>query len=281
MDASPMNIHFASLFGVDFDMDLFPFWTQYYLSQEFDSYTVFLHRERGNVPLVFVEAFRGLGFEVELYTNCSHGNGFLRKYVFENFVKKLPPNDFIVTADADEFQRTPNDDPPKYREILRNYDCMVGFMQDYYEENLNPCVMDPFLQYPFKEEFTKEVLKNFTPPFLRASAWPLTRRTKILACPVSYKLAYMGSHCFYELGARTRILEDCHVAHFAWRESARLKTAVKTYYTKENLNEMFGGNVPEPIREKFVVLCEEDMPGDATWKNYKMPSTERLFEEFK
>lgn len=236
------------MFGVEYDLDLFPFWARYYLDMKLDSYKVFLHKEDGKIGGDIKSEFKNAGFTIE----CIDGpqsNGILRKLLLGYYASQLPPDDFLVTADADEFQRNPSygnpETPPDYRRLLVNYDIITGFLVDRYSIRLEACHNDPFEQYPEEEPFTRDTYKNFTPPFLRKTEWSQTRRNKILAAHCGDEVSYAGSHCLMSVPATARIAEDFRVMHFAWRDSAKAKLSVKTYFTPENLNEIYEGKVPE------------------------------------
>lgn len=244
-----MKKHFAALFGVDYEQDILPYWLVHWIDKRFDSYTVYLHRETGSIEERLVKLFQRNGWTVHLLDG-SHRDGGLRGEVLSRFAASLPPDDFLITADADEFHLV------DYDKVLGEYDIVRGFMSDYYGYVLEACHRDPFDQYMFQEEFTGEYLKNFSPPFMRKSEWKHTKRTKILAARAGYNVAYAGSHCMLEVPINAKILENQLVHHFAWRESAKSKLAVKSYYTEENLREVCGGEIPSELSEKFSRLKE-------------------------
>lgn len=241
------KIHFACLFGVDYELDLMPYWVEHWASHHLDSYKVFLHRETGVIDSSIVDFFRKAGFSVEC-VGGPHSNGLLRGAALGNHAANLPPEDFLVTADADEYHLL------NYHDILPGYDVVTGFLVDRYGMEMTACVKDPFEQYDHEEPFTREVIKNFTPPFLRSTQWPYTMRTKILACRAGNDSTYMGSHCMKSISSDARILKDQKVYHFAWRKSAAEKAVVKSYYKKENVKEIFGLNVPEEYLKQFSDL---------------------------
>jgi hypothetical protein len=256
-----MKIHFACLFGVDYELDFLHCWSKHYTDMRLDSYKVFLHREKGSIGQSIINEFKHLGFSVEIAPEGFHGNGTLRKLILSNYASSLPSEDFLVTADADELQCVYQQPPghpvavaPDYRELLQHYDIISGFMVDRYSSSLQECHEDPLVQYPYEELFTGEILKNFTPPYLQKTSWPFTRRTKILASRAGYNVAYEGSHCLLDTPLDASIASDYKVLHFAWRESARRKVSIKSYYTRENLNEVYEGSIPENIEENYRVL---------------------------
>ena len=267
------NIHFAVMFGVEFEMDLFDHWSDYYLKCKFDSYHAILHSEYNDIPDEAVSRFRSKGFTTEIAPKMFHGNGILRKLILENYSKSLPPDDILVTADADEYQsyRVLHELdiveqyghihnlgaaiplPLNYRDLLESYDVLSGFLVDRYSDTLDASRGDPFLQYPYEECYTGNILKNAVPPqYCTKSVWPQTRRSKILAAPVKYDTAFSGSHCMLNVPADARIKEGLAVYHFAWRESARRKVAVKSYFSQENLSEIFDGDAPDQYKEELA-----------------------------
>lgn len=243
------KIHFASVFGVLYDMDLAYWWTRYYLDMELDSYTVFLHAENlSDVTDLHQRIFKDSGFNVKV-CDGPYCDGMVRKLCLEHLAHTLPPEDFLVTADADEFQAGPHNEPLQYRKLEQNYDVISGFLIDRYSSSLDKCAGNPFEQYFDEEDFTGQAIRDFSPPYLRETVWPLTRRTKILAARCGSNVAYIGSHCMKEISSNTRIAENYKVLHFCWRESARRKMAIKSYYSKQNISESFNGHIPEDIEK--------------------------------
>jgi hypothetical protein len=233
------KIHFAALYGTGYDMDIFPWWAEHYLSAGFDSYMVFLHDQ--NVTQTdpsIVMQFKNAGFKTsELHS--PHGDGRVRGYALSTYARSLPPDDILVTADADEFQP-----PLLYRGLERNYDVATGFLVDHYSDSLDPCSISPFVQYPYKEQNATQIVKNFSPPQYRSSIWPLTRRTKVLFARAGYDVMYVGSHFMRDCPVTARVLSGISIPHFCWRESARRKLAVKSYFSSENISELYDNDVP-------------------------------------
>lgn len=260
------KIHFVCLFGVEYDLDLAPWWVPYYRNMRLDTYTVYLHRERGPVGDHHVRWFEEQGFTVHPVSG-PHGDGMLRRLCIERHIMSLPEGDLLVTADADEFQSvsTEKDDgaveidgiryctgtrkpePPDYRYLEKHYDIISGYMLDRYTFAMTACDRDPFDQYLFQEERNFTILKTFTPPYFDSSKWPATRRTKILAARCGYKTAFEGSHLMLEAPAAARMTGNFDVVHFAWREGAKRKVAMKGYYSQDILSEVFGGKPPQEL----------------------------------
>jgi hypothetical protein len=255
-----MNIHFAAFFGVEFDLDIMPFWIEHYKKAGFDSYHVFLHRETGEIGSNIKTQFKHHGFSFET-VDGPYGHGILQKLVLGRYVDTLPPEDFLVIADADEFQSAPGNPPFKagdglyigppattlipYRELLQHVDIVTGFMVDRFTHRLETCYIDPFRQFPYEEFPANEVLNNFTPPRFHRAEWPLTRRTKVLVARAGYEVAYEGSHCLLQVPQGAQIAEMYKVYHFAWRESAKKKLVKKAYYSQDNCREIFDGDIAE------------------------------------
>jgi len=245
------KIHFACLFGVDYELDLMPYWIDHWLSHHLDYYKVFLHREAGNIDPAIVREFKYAGFDVT-EVDGPHSNGLLRAAAISNYASNMESSDFLVAADADEFHMI------DYRKVLDEYDVVTGFMVDRYGDRLEKCTDNPFVQYYHEEPFTQDILKNFTPPFLQNTQWPCTMRTKVLACRAGEESTYAGSHVMKLVSSNSRILDNQKVYHFAWRESAARKTAVKSYFSEENLFEIFAGKVPEENVRHFNELKRMD-----------------------
>ena len=268
MDGGPdMNIHFAAFFGVEFDLDILPFWLEHYKKCYFDSYHVFLHRESGEIGSNIKNEFKRNGFSIETIDG-PYGAGILQKFALGPYADTLPPDDFLVIADADEFQSEAGPDPLKveddlflgppapamipYRELLKHVDIITGFMVDRFAHRLETCYTFPFLQYPFEEPFTGEVLKAFSPPAYRATAWPQTRRTKVLAARAGYEVAYEGSHCLHNVPEHAQIAEGHKVYHFAWRDSVKNKLIKKAYYSNENCREIMSDEKPDKVLDEII-----------------------------
>jgi hypothetical protein len=263
-----MNIHFSAFFSSEYDLDIMPFWIEHYLKSRFDSYHVFLHRESGKPGDNIISQFKHHGFSVDC-VDGPYGHGIAQKLHQGLYADKLPPDDFLVIADADEFQSEPGAGPLEagkdlligppapalipYRELLHHVDIVTGFMVDRYTHRLETCYCNPFRQYPYEEPFTKEILKSFSPPLFRKSEWPLTRRTKVLAARAGYEVAYEGSHCLMQVPEKVQIAEDYKVYHFAWRESVKKKTALKAYYSQDNCSEIFGDEITDEILNNRMV----------------------------
>lgn len=231
-----MKIHFAAVIGIEYDLDLAEYWIRYYKKCGFDSYTVFLHHEDGAVPSCVFRKYVNEGFNVHI-VDGKFSDGKLRMVHLQNFARNLDRHDFLVTADADEFQALPNGEPIDYRMFLGKYDMLRGFLEDRYSDEPEDCVGDPFLQYYYIENDTGEYIKTVYPSYLRDQVWQPTVRTKILAARAGESVNFTGSHTITIVQSSARILENCKVIHFAWRRGSVRKFKTKSYL-KENKYEL-------------------------------------------
>jgi hypothetical protein len=246
-----MKIHFLSIVGVDFDLDLFYPFVRYYQARKFDSYTIFLHSEKGPIDPSIILDFENEGFDVRI----AHGlfkEGLVRKVYFDNFARNLPENDFLVTADFDEFHCTKNHDPLDYRKLLEEYDVLYGYLADRHSNNFDEAHAADFrsllFQYPFEDEdWNTSPFRAFTPPWLHTKSWPIGFRHKIIAARAGVDMNFIGSHNINFVSHTDKLNGDLKIAHFAWREGAAKKLAVKSYFSIENLKEAFKGEVPADV----------------------------------
>lgn len=245
-----MKIHFAALVGIDYDLDLMIPWSRYYLDRKLDSYTVVLHRESGNIPDELQADYRNAGFRV-LCADGPFSAGAVRCAMMNNIADNLPGDDILVTSDADEFQAMPDGSPIDYRSIFRRYNMLHGLHEDRYAPTMEDCFGDPFDQYTLIEPYTGEYLKKACVPFIPPEHSPLLVRTKILGAPAGCPVEYKGSHCVKILPAFYRILFDCKVIHFAWRESSARKIALKYYYKKEGLSSVYKNRIPPELVDVY------------------------------
>lgn len=249
-----MKIHFAALIGVDYDLDLAPAWMEYYLSQRLDSYTVFLHREKGDIPERVISDYKNAGFTVKIAEGL-FSCGCIRSALLRNFADNLPANDILVTADADEFQAMPNGSPIPYRDMLSRYDVLWGLMEDRYAYTMENCFGFPFDQYTLIEDYTGEHIKKLTIPHLGNGKKTDMVRTKILAAPAGAPVEFKGSHIMGYVSTAYRLYMECKVIHFAWRENSARKLALKPYFPKENLESLFKNKVPHELSNVYDTVA--------------------------
>jgi hypothetical protein len=267
-----VKIHFAAVVGVEYDLDLAPWWIPYYINRKLDSYTVFLHREKGLIPESAVKMYADAGFTVKCI-NGPYNDGLVCAVVMDNFARNLPPEDFLVIADGDEFQAMPDGVPIPYRSCCLMHDVIHGLFEERYSSSLVNCVEDPFVQYQEVEPYTGEYYKTFAPPYLSAHEWPPTMRSKILAARAGEQIRFRGTHALYEMKASADVMFGCRVVHFAWRESAARKFALKSYYEKESIRWAFNGKMPENLGTNIKDMAIELFPEAREY--YKSPDEKK------
>lgn len=250
-------ITFTSLINPAFDYDLLPHWIEHYRGFNFDEYTVFLHytsasRASATSPSNFNNAYRMLenaGFNVYVSTG-EFKNGMLRIECMELVRKNLKPDDYIVTADSDEFHDIPPD--CDYKELILSHDAVRGELIDCYDTSLHDARIDSplYLQYPLTGHVDEEVLSSM--PEVYRQSWPTGQRRKVLASKATMPVNFSGSHyIFGETGFTLRDASatttgrpgntiDYHpkkfkVRHYSWRTSVLSRMASKTYYNSNHL----------------------------------------------
>jgi hypothetical protein len=254
-----MRIHFVSFFGVDYDMDLLPWWSQWYLDRKLSSYTVFLHRFPKAVASDTKEWFRKLGFDVNIAPCEPFNDANLKRKTIGDFVATLPRDDYVIAPDDDEFQCMPGSNTPidYSRECSRN-DILMGCMIDRYAESrlLPECIENPFVQYSLEEPGFGKFVGNFAPPQFQHLRWPLERRQKLIAANACRKVDFNGSHVG-TVSPDDRIAFNYRIVHFRWRKSMGEKMLSKAYYDRE-LCRAVGGFDDEKLdeRQKNIITVE-------------------------
>ena len=129
------RIHFVSLISIDFDVDLLPYFIPHYSDLECDNYCLFLHEGKNTDANLWAEsAAREAGWKARFIPReASFGGGELRRALFEKFRRAVKPDDYIISADADEFQIW-KDSPREIGEA--GYDIVLGRRIDRFNEKL-------------------------------------------------------------------------------------------------------------------------------------------------
>lgn len=247
------KIHFASLFSVDFDMDLISHWICHYIKFDFDSYHITLNTQRRNFEAMdFAEkAFRSAGFTVSRNTGIFNA-GELRKNVMNLYRSSLYENDILITADSDEFQELPSD----FKYLAGKYDVTAGMLVDRYDDTLhNAETTIPIeSQYPYSGDMEKIIMKEYK---LDNSSWVKMNKNKIISSRVKIPVAFGGSHCVYPdyLKIYTVAPEIYNVFHYTWRNSIIERMCGKPYFSAANVwyvKEFFGlDEVPKVLDNKI------------------------------
>lgn len=219
-------IHFASLFCVDYDVELFPHWLEHYNAFPLETKKIFLHSPSGDVDAIqqVREACRAHGWKTA-QVKGTFRDGLLRKFVLEQHRKTLPPNHWLMVADSDEFQVWPSVQTVK--DQLAGFDVILGELLDAFNTTL-PASVDPdvplHVQFPHlfagieKELFPKLGI-NYN---------------KICAARAGIPVCFIGSHDVLANAKKTyRTRGTIPVHHFKWRKTVVDRLKGKTYYNKQ------------------------------------------------
>lgn len=222
-----MKIHFASLFCVDYDMDLAHEWVEHYRNFHFDKYVIWLHSPSSDIMLLnqAKRFFRIKGFEVFDAGEVEFRAGKLRECVLEAYRQTLSPDDYLVTADSDEFQKVDN-----YREKILSHDLVMGELIDRYDDTLHNALPGIPLeqQFPHTGIVEREVFRSV--PFEVRVYWPYVNKEKILASRADLPVAFGGSHMLLYMNRDIRYSAYHEVRHFTWRGTILERMSRKGYY---------------------------------------------------
>lgn len=255
-----MRTHFISLIGLDYDMDLLPYWVDYYLDYKFDVYKVWLHK-KGDTP----ENPHPQRFEVQAALQQYHfsveqaygefRNGSLRVKCLEPYHKSLHRDDYVICADSDEFHQL---SPRDYFELFdAGFDVISGHLEERYDSTLH----DPYpvrmggmvripldMQYPCRGQLHELILQEH--PHVPAS------RSKILAAKAWVDVSYIGSHRAEADGGTQAA--GYLVDHYTCRESLLHRMSGKSYYSPQeilNVAHFFG--ITDPQDERIAWLYDK------------------------
>lgn len=233
------KIHFISLFCIDYDMDLFDYWTDHYTQYGFDHYSVWLNSPKNNHDglLEASKKFEAKGFTVLEIIDSSEQflDGRMRMKRMDAYHMSCDKNDMIVCADSDEFHNITGD----YIHILHEYDVVMGKLVDRWGANLVDAVsgVPLYLQYPVKGNFEKVICTGMTPE--QKNFWPFMKKEKILASRGDILPAYGGSHSVYEMPASGKICPNIFdVDHYTWRSTIIGRLAGKSYFIAPHIWEI-------------------------------------------
>jgi hypothetical protein len=232
--------------GVDFELDLLPFWLKHYDRYNFDSYTVWLHSGGNNGEKIreAKELFEKYCWTVRYAPrDRPFLNGQLRDTVLKRYAGELPTGDTLVTADSDEFHKIHY---RYYRELLEEYEVLAGSLVDCYGDTLteaSPC--EPlYSQYPIRGDLHEIMAKraeNGILPEKLCYPWPKTRKSKILAARCYIPVSFTGSHHVemfkYGDGVPSNVssLRGIKVHHYSWRASFFERSRGKSYLDARHL----------------------------------------------
>lgn len=281
-------ILFTSLFGVDLDFDLLPFWIEHYKKYQFDEYEIYLHSGKNDKDRLLDASLmlHSAGFFAHAVDpvsyrrpdDCIDASTTLRNIVLDAHVKKCRPifgdDSYLVVADSDEFQRMPD----TYRSVIGDYDYVFGELIDRYDTTLHNA--DPDIELSVQFPFAGDVHDIIRKEHCRDARWFYLHKTKILAAKLSVPVNYVGSHnLFGELAGNTRadlysVLDEMNgekpilIDHYTWRETIIDRMCYRPYYTSEQIYHtarFFGiDHIDTPsFREK--IAHEDSIQEDKGW----------------
>lgn len=244
MSEARPKIHFAALVSVALDSEMLPWWIPHYQALLLDSYTVFLHtcgdpwRDKIAADLLRRERFIVQPLHPDAVKTCGTPGApdGLRKSCMEFFSSISDENDFLITADADEFQEW-RESPREA--VARGVSVVLGRLVDCYDENLHAPLVHQTLanSYPYRAEDLASHFNSFR-----------LNQKKICMAPMKYPLEYSGSHeprpgASLPPGVVTGPID---VLHYRWRANALDRVRGRSYWPDaalEKMKEFF--SVPE------------------------------------
>jgi hypothetical protein len=221
------KIHFAAVVAPDLDYDLMLKWVAHYYNLQLDSYTIFIHKEHDKKHPEVKSYFDEFGFKVS-YCHGDWQDGKLRANVLNGFNAALPENDYIMTADSDEFQMWPNDDV-RHCLFHGEIDAIFGNVVDRYDKTLHSASNEGHLEDQFPYEI--DSLEN---EFISSSNTGMIRN-HICVNKCKVPVCFVGSHdlnsALKNTGNQFFVRGGLKILHYKWRATIKEKLATKTYYS--------------------------------------------------
>jgi hypothetical protein len=235
------KIHFATVIAPDLDYDLINHWCEHYQRLQLDTYTAFIHADQNKKHPEVKEVLEKHGFKIG-YGHGTWQDGKLRANVLNGFARALPQNEYIMTADSDEFQMWPNNN---IREHLLNgsVDAIQGVLIDRFDTTLHNATSEELdSQFPLRH-------RNLEGKFM-SNETPISIRTHICIHKISMPVCFTGSHEFNsslkDVIGKHIVRGEIEILHFKWRDTIRERFKTKSYHAKDAdnlLKEFFrGGN---------------------------------------
>jgi hypothetical protein len=225
MTETTPKIHFLSLISISNDADLLPYFLEHYDALGFDNNVVFLHDGLSTEENELCDnAVAEMGWKVRhVPVGSSFGEGRLRQVLFDNFRKVAKPGDYIVCANADEFQIW--EEPPQLL-AEKDVDVVVGRMEDRYNDILVPpeegLPLD--LSYPSSHPHLSKVLFPKRPRL----------RDKIVMAKCSVPVDYRKSN-YLEKSGWQKADGVVPILHYKWREGLLDNLRTRTDYSQEEI----------------------------------------------
>jgi hypothetical protein len=151
----------------------------------------------------------------------------------EHMAGLLPPDDYLVTADSDEFHCM---DPATYRDIILDHEAVTGNNTDRWSTKLRYADESALeRQFPFSGDIMGVHNKKQT----------VNVTEKVLACRAGIAVDFTGSHKIVAASPPPphRIYGGCVVNHYRWRPCVLDSFRDKFYYRlsdMQNIMDIFG-----------------------------------------
>lgn len=271
------KIIFASLFGIHYDADLAIPWVNHYKQFDINEFIIFLHSKNDNdIKLKeFKKFFESHKFKAHIVNEMPEFNqkfydGGLRKRVLTAINKSIDYNDYLITADSDEFQQIPD----SYRESVNSKDILCGVLVDRYTDKLKKYNPDLPLetQYPLKGDVSERVYEIADKRFFKIFNW--VSNDKIIMAHGKMPVAFGGSHRMYD-GYENKFTyankdNPIPINHYRWRENVIDRMAQRKYNKAIHIwYYMQFFNVPDPVNNpafKMRLEREEALQERRGWK---------------
>lgn len=227
MNSPAPRLHFVALVSIDFDIDLLPYFIPHYTALGCDNYCLFIHEGKSNDNSLWAEkSAKEFGWKTRFVPReASHQNGELKKALVNKFRQAVKPHDYIITADADEFQKWETDP----REAMEAGDhVVVGKRIDRFNEKLLGIDHAEDLEVTFPLE--SENLSDFIFPKKKRA------REKIVMAradmPVDYrKCAALRA----QSGFTPQVGGTVPILHYKWRNNLLRRLSDRPDYAPEEV----------------------------------------------
>jgi hypothetical protein len=228
-----------SLFSVQNDADLLPYFLEHYDALGCDNNVIFLHDgPSAEENELCGKAVTELGWKVRhVSSRSSFGEGELRRALFDSFRRAASPEDYILCANADEFQVW--EEPPSHA-AGEGFDLVVGRLEDRFNDALTGIEEGATLEasYPISHPHLSKVLFPRRPRL----------RDKIVMAKVRIPVNYQKSIHIESKTDGLRVTGNIPIHHYKWREGLLERLRTRTDYTPEEIQSIKSFFTPETER---------------------------------
>ena len=235
------KIHFVALVSVQNDADLLPYFLEHYDNLGLDNNCIFLHDGNDAEDNELCgKAVTEMGFKLRhIPQSSSFGQGELRRVLMDNFTKVMNPEDYLLTANADEFQIW--HEPPQLA-LEEGFDMVVGRLEDRFNDALTP----------IEEGATLEASFPISHPHLSKVLFPKKPRLrdKIVMAKAKIQVDYRKSISLDVKMNGIRVTGEVPILHYKWRDGIFDRLRTRTDYTREeilNIREFFTPKEEEAV----------------------------------